>query len=321
MKTSLNVAVLFGGPSSEREVSRRSGRAVCDSLSRQGHYVTPVDVFDITLPEVSVENTDVAFLAMHGAFGEDGQAQTLLEERGIPYTGSGPVASKLAMDKVASKWKFRAYGMKTPDWTVATHRHSVEELEELCSRVGYPCVVKPRRNGSSVGVGLANDAGELADCAAQAFEIEDEIILEAYAAGREFTVGILDDSPLPVIEVVPASDFFDYNAKYVNSDTKYLLDVDLDADEIKLAQEAARKAHLALGCCGMSRVDMIRTGPGIFEVLEVNTIPGMTERSLLPKAAGKAGIDFARLCELIVELALKRPAAQRAAPAISHAAG
>jgi len=315
MKRSLSVTVLFGGPSEEREVSRKSGRAVCAALRLLGHEVTALDLEGTDLPNIDERTTDVVFVALHGRFGEDGQVQRLLEERGIPYTGSGAAASGTAMDKAMSKQLFAAAGLPTARWEVVGRRNTSEEILEAVKRIGFPCVCKPRCNGSSFGVSMVDELSAFPKALSMAMEFEDEALIEEYVPGRELTVGILDDRALPVIEIVSARGFFDYEAKYVDRHTEYIVDVDLPIELQRRAQELGEAAHGALGCCAMSRVDMIMTPGGEFRILEVNTIPGLTQRSLLPKAAQKAGVDFPRLCEIALELALRRPAAQRTVPA------
>ena len=300
------VGVLMGGTSSEREVSLRSGAAVAQALRDAGQSVVEVDLQTETGRELDDVKIDVAFIALHGRFGEDGTLQRLLQDRGIPYTGSGPQASRAAMDKVEAKRLFKAKGVDTPPHRVITRGDSVVLLEQCARALGYPVVMKPRAEGSSVGVTVHRDCSTLLDGAAETFRHDAVGLMEKFIAGRELTVGILDGTALPIIELRPKDGFFSYEAKYQRQDTQYLVDPSMSDLDKRRVQRAALEAHKALGCEGVSRVDVILTPLCSVHVLEVNTIPGMTERSLLPKAARAAGLDFPQLCWRLVELALRR---------------
>ena len=302
----LTVGVLMGGTSAEREVSIRSGQAVAQALKTLGHRVIPVDISSETGRELDGRRIDVAFLALHGRFGEDGKIQRLLQARGIPYTGSGPEASKAAMDKVESKRLFKMNGVETPPHRVIARGDSAALLEQCGRALGYPVVIKPRSEGSSIGVTIHEDRGTLLDGAAECFRHEEIGLMEKFIAGRELTVGILDGKALPIVELKPRRRFFDYDAKYQDPDTGYGVDPDMSDLDKRRVQRAALEAHKALGCEGMSRVDLILTAFCAVHVLEVNTIPGLTERSLLPKAARAYGVDFPQLCQKIVDAAFKR---------------
>jgi D-alanine-D-alanine ligase len=296
----MRIAVLLGGFSSEREVSLRSGAAVAKALRERGHEVCEVDVRDERVAGLDGARPDVAFIALHGAFGEDGGVQALLESKGIPYTGSGPAASRRAMDKVEAKDRFLAAGVPVaPHITVRRDEGERGVLERILA-FGMPVVVKPRAEGSSVGVTIHKVPDALDRGLAEAFRYHPEALVERFIAGRELTVGILEDRALPVVEMKPAREFFDYEAKYQDDRTVYIVDPPLGAAERERVQAAARDAHRALGCEGFSRVDLILTAAGEPCMLEVNTVPGLTERSLLPKAARAAGIEFPELCERIV---------------------
>ncbi|MEP9411201.1 MAG: D-alanine--D-alanine ligase [Candidatus Brocadia sp.] len=317
-----NVVVLMGGVSPEREISLRSGNAVAGALADAGFTVSCIDVKDERIEELDHKEADVAFIALHGYFGEDGGVQQLLELKGIPYTGSGVNASRLAMDKLATKKCFIDAGLKTPDYVVVTEFDELAEIQHEVMRLGLPVVLKPTRNGSSIGISVVKDIKNLQPGLKRAFEFGYEVIVEKYIKGREFTVGILDDMALPIIEIKPAVEFFNYNAKYKDDRTEYLIvkttlgengnndgsplrnDGYLSSSMYDNAQKMALHAHKILGCRGFSRVDMI-LGENKFYLLEVNTIPGFTEKSLLPKAASAAGIPFPSLCEKIVELAFQ----------------
>jgi D-alanine-D-alanine ligase len=300
------IGVLMGGTSSEREISLRSGAAVVEGLRSLGHTVVPVDLKTETGRELDAVRIDVAFIALHGRFGEDGRLQTLLQQRGISYTGSGPDASRAAMDKVEAKRLFKLKNVETPLHRVVARGDSVDVLEHAARALGYPVVLKPRAEGSSVGVTVHEDRATLLDGAAECFRHDPIGLMEKFIAGRELTVGILDGKPLPVIEMKPKTRFFDFQAKYQDPDTRYVVDPPLSDLDRRRIQKAALDAHQALGCEGMSRVDLIYTPFCSVYVLEVNTIPGLTERSLLPKAARAAGIEFPQLCWRITEHGMKR---------------
>jgi D-alanine-D-alanine ligase len=303
MMKQIQVAVLMGGPSAEREVSLRSGAAVARALRAAGAAVTEIDVRGpgFALPA----NTDVAFVALHGTFGEDGRLQQILEQRGVPYTGSGPAASALAFDKAAAKEAFVEAGVPTPEWvTLAIGPRDWGRI----GQIGMPAVVKPVSQGSSVGVRIVRARAELGPACEAAWQHDSRVIVERFVAGRELTVGIFDQQALPVIEVRPRNGWFDYHSKYTPGETEYLVPAPLSPLDAARAQHLARQAHQCLGCRDFSRVDMIATGDGALLVLEVNTIPGFTDTSLVPKAAAAAGLGFEQLCVRLVEMALARAA-------------
>jgi D-alanine-D-alanine ligase len=297
----LKIAVLMGGPSAEREVSLRSGVAVADALTATGAKVVPMDISDagFTIPA----DVDAAFLAVHGTFGEDGTLQGILEENGIAYTGSDSKASAIAFDKIAAKQTFLAAGIPTPAYEAFEIGHvPVPRLAQL----GYPLVVKPSRQGSSVGISIVAGEAELARACEVAGRHDRRLLAERYISGRELTVGILDGRALPVVEVRPKRDFFTYEAKYTTGQTDYFVPAALDKDIESRTKSLALRAHECLGCRDYSRVDLMLSSQGELFVLEVNTIPGFTETSLLPKAARAAGIEFPSLCARLVQLAMAR---------------
>lgn len=318
-----NVVVLMGGISPEREISLRSGNAVSKALKEAGYNVTCIDVKDEKLEELDHMDIDVAFIALHGYFGEDGGVQQLLESKGIPYTGSGIHASRLAMDKLATKKCFVGAGLKTPAYTTVTEFQDLAEIQEEVSNLGLPVVLKPTRNGSSIGISIIKNIYDLHIGLIKAFEFGYELLVEKYIKGRELTVGILDGKALPIIEIKPAVEFYNYEAKYKDDRTKYIIvektvreqnDTandnscvigSLSSATYKKAQELAINAQKVLGCRGFSRVDMLMDDKENLYLLEINTIPGFTEKSLLPKAARAAGMTFPMLCEKIVELAFQ----------------
>jgi len=301
------IGVLLGGPSSEKEISLKSGRAVCAGLSDLGLEAVPVEIVtdDIAANERLLQESGIncAFIALHGYFGEDGQIQEILERIGLPYTGSGPAASRLCMDKAASREVFLKNGFNVPRGVVFNKREGFRPaaLEELA----FPLVVKPACNGSSIGVSFADDLKQAEEAARAAFLLDDKVIAEEFAGGKELTVGILAGKALPVIGIVPQKRFFDYEAKYKKGITGYEIPAVISRESSAVAQAAALEAHNALGCNGCSRVDIILSEKGPV-ILEINSIPGMTETSLLPKAAAIEGIDFPHLCLRLLELAYEK---------------
>lgn len=298
----LDITVLSGGPGLEREVSLQSGHAVGGALESLGHRVT---IADISPEDTSALDrpADLFFIALHGEYGEDGGVQRELHRRGIAYTGSGPEASQLAMNKVEAKRRFRAAHIPTPPWTVLNADSDLSLLDAL----HLPAVVKPIASGSSVDITIARKPAELLAAARQLVDRYPEAMIERYITGREFTVGVIGDDVLPVCEIVTQRDFYDYHAKYAADDTQYLFDIDVPRETLAEAQSIARTAHHALGCEVMSRVDLMwEAATGKLFVLEVNTIPGFTSHSLVPKAAAHMGIGFEELCQMIVKLSLER---------------
>ncbi len=304
----LKVAVLAGGPGSEREVSLRSGRAAHKALCDAGFPAELVTI-DAALPEPF--EYDAAFLALHGRFGEDGTLQRILEDRHIPYTGSPADASFNAFDKILSKSLFIAHAVPTAGFTTVGKGDDSFARASAAAEVGFPLVIKPAREGSSVGISIVRDRAGLDAAFDSAFRYDSRVLVEEFIAGRELTVGILEGRALPLIEMRPKREFFDFEAKYVDTGTEYVINPELPEIVERSVAQAAVAAHRALRCEHFSRVDVIyneKRGP---MVLEVNTLPGLTERSLLPKAAGAAGLDYAALCETMLRLALKRASASK----------
>ncbi len=294
------VAVLCGGNSSEREISLRSGRAVYEALRNAGFPAELVDVRgEEVLAKLEARPVKMAFIAMHGKFGEDGQLQQLLQTRGIPYTGSGPGACRLAMDKAASRRRFEEKGLRIPKGIILEN-----PLDPRIPLLATPLFAKPAIGGSSLGVTCVRGNGDLARALEAAFREDARVILEEKIDGREMTVGILGEEALPLIEIIPARDFFDYEAKYADAGTRTEEPRDLGAGERRRIEETALAAHRALGCSAFSRVDLIVNSGGAW-VLEVNAIPGLTEKSLLPKMAARRGLAFDELCVRIMEESLK----------------
>jgi D-alanine-D-alanine ligase len=297
----MKIAVLMGGLSAEREVSLKSGAAVHQALVAQGFNAVAVDV-GRDLPQVLLRaGVEAAFIALHGRYGEDGCVQGLLELLQIPYTGSGVLASALAMHKLYSKQTFAASGILTAPFH-SFRRGEQVDLSELS--FGLPLVVKPEQEGSSVGISIVKEERELTAALELAFRHDEEILVEQYIKGQEVQVGILDDRPIGAIEIVPRNEFYDYEAKYTNGMAEHIFPARLAPELYEKAQQVGLKAHQCLGCSGYSRVDLLVTPDGECFVLEVNTLPGMTELSLLPEIAAKgAGLSFETLVKRIIESA------------------
>ncbi len=294
------IGVIMGGGSSEREVSLKTGRAVAQALEQVGHDVLRLELHPHQdLHElIRGQWMDSAFIALHGRHGEDGCVQGALELLGIPYTGSSVLASALAMDKLKAKELFRLYNIPTPPYYVTTAAQR-KSLVELHGSFGFPVVVKPRREGSSVGVAKANNLLELEAAVDAALRHDDSVLVERFVAAKEIAVGILDGRVLGAIEIAPKAEFYDYDAKYVSGETEYYIPARLDETRIRGVLNLAERAAQALDCTGAVRVDLLVTEGQNEYVLEVNTLPGMTETSLLPKIAEAAGYSFADLCDAI----------------------
>jgi D-alanine-D-alanine ligase len=330
----LRIAVLMGGTSAERDVSLASGIRITEALRSLGHEVVAVDtVAGVLTPAEeqrllagsvvktappdskalvrmnaamqgtlkSLPKADVLFLALHGGQGEDGTLQALLDLTSVPYTGSGHLASALAMDKDLSKHLFRAAGVPTPDWLMAP----VTE-DEVRAALGFPVIVKPSKQGSTVGLSVVKQPGELQPAIEMAFEHDDEVMIERFIAGRELTVGILGDVALPVGEIIAKHEIYDYECKYTPGMAVEEFPAQLSDEKTREVQELARRAFVSLKLRGYARIDFRMATDGSFYCLEANTLPGMTQTSLIPQAAAAAGISFSELCDRIVQLALEQ---------------
>jgi D-alanine-D-alanine ligase len=335
----------MGGTSAERDVSLASGVRVAEALRSYGHEVLSVDTAHGILsapdeqallsgkivktipPDVqalvrlnaqlpgtlrSLPQTNVVFLALHGGQGEDGTLQALLDLTGVPYTGSGHLASALAMDKDLSKHLFRAAGVPTADWRMAPilgigNRESGigDFATEVERELRLPVVVKPSKQGSTVGLSIVREIGALRDAIEEAAKYDDEVMVEQFIPGRELTVGILGDEALPVGEIIPVHEIYDYECKYTAGMAREIFPADLTAEETRTIQDLARRAFRALKLRGYARIDFRMSPDGVFYCLEANTLPGMTALSLIPQAAAAAGISFPELCDRIVRLALE----------------
>ncbi len=314
------VGVVMGGSSAEREISLRSGAAVVSALSGLGYDVSPVVLGsgNDALKELANADLDVAFLALHGRLGEDGCVQGVLELMGVPYTGSNVLSSALAMDKLKAKELFRLHNVPTPPYYVFGAQHSAADLEEVHGSFGFPVIVKPRREGSSLGVAKARNLSELAQAIECALTYDSSVLVERFIEAKEVAVGILDGRVLGAIEIAPKSGVYDFHSKYTPGMTDYFMPARLPAARYRGVLNLAERAAQALDTSGAVRVDLLVTEGQNEYVLEVNTLPGMTETSLLPKIAGAAGFGFPELCEAILERAMlhtgtPRRAAQAAA--------
>jgi D-alanine-D-alanine ligase len=341
----LKITVFMGGTSSERDVSLASGLRVTEALRSRGHEVVSVDTahgmlsasdeqamiagkivktippdvqalvkLNAQLPATlrSLPKTDVVFLALHGGQGEDGTLQALLDLTGVPYTGSGHLASALAMDKDLSKHLFLAAQVPTAPWTMAPkpatgdgRRATASDFAASVERtLGLPVVVKPSKQGSTVGLSVVKKIEDLDAAVEEAFKYDDEVMVEKFIPGRELTVGILGDEALPVGEIIPVHEIYDYECKYTAGMAQEIFPADLTVEETRSVQDLARRAFHALKLRGYARIDFRMSPDGVFYCLEANTLPGMTALSLIPQAAAAAGMSFPELCERIVELAV-----------------
>jgi D-alanine-D-alanine ligase len=296
------IAVLMGGPGSERDVSFATGRGVARALRSLGSEVTEVDVQgpDFELPP----GIELAFIALHGTFGEDGQVQRILEERGIAYTGDGVTESELAFDKIRSKEAFRRDGVATPYWQIVTNGQR--------PTIPIPFVIKAPRQGSTVGVHIIKNEREIDAAIADARKYDRELLIEKFVPGRELTIGVLGEQALPILEIIPKGGFYDFANKYpflnpgAGSGAQHVCPAKISEDRARAIQNLALRAHRSLGLQVYSRVDIMLPDEGEPSVLEVNTIPGMTDASLLPEAAAAAGIGYPELCARIIELSQQR---------------
>lgn len=296
------IAVLMGGPGSEREVSLATARGVAKALRSLGAEVLEIDVRNenFRLPD----DIDLAFITIHGTFGEDGQIQKILEDRGIAYTGDNASASEIAWDKIRTKEKFQEHGVATPAWEVI---HAGQK-----PTIPVPLVVKPAREGSTVGIVIVKTGEQLEPAIAEASKYDRELLIEKFVSGRELTIGILGDQALPIIEIIPKGGFYDFNNKYpflnpqAGGGAKHVCPANIDAEKTNEVQQLALRAFRAADLQVYGRVDVILPDNEPATVLEVNTIPGMTEASLLPEAASAAGISYTDLCARIIALSQAR---------------
>lgn len=293
------IGVLMGGLSSEREISMKTGTAVLNALKRIGLNAEPIIVDEKIVDVLRKKKIDIAFVALHGKFGEDGCIQGILEFLGIPYTGSGVLGSAISMNKLICRKIWEHEGIPVPPY------RTIEKGKPFSNPFGYPCVVKPVDEGSSVGVSIVDSEVELKDAIERAFEFSDKVLIEKYIKGKEVHVGILNGAVLGSVEVRPKRRFYDYQAKYLTGDTEYILPPTISSDVLRRLERTALKAHRAILAEGGTRVDAIVKGKK-FYLLEINSIPGMTEASLLPKIAKSRGMPFEVLVlEILKNASLK----------------
>ncbi|HZS13511.1 MAG TPA: D-alanine--D-alanine ligase [Candidatus Dormibacteraeota bacterium] len=315
--TALRVAVVCGGRSAENEVSRTSGQQVLQALRARGHQAERIEADEELWDALRGGAWDVAFLALHGRFGEDGTVQGVCELLDVPYTGSSLLATALCLDKAMAKRVLVAEGINTAPWRVVP-RHldpgaALSAMRETAAALGYPLVAKPNRGGSTIGLSIVRADGELAAAYHTAAE-HDTVLCERFVDGLEITIGVLGHNPpeaLPTLEIVSHRPLYDYAAKYTAGQSEHVIPARLPEEQRRAAQRAAERAHAALGCYSMSRVDVIVDRAGAPWVIEVNAIPGLTELSLLPDAARAAGIGFEDLCDRLVREAVQRHAEDR----------
>jgi D-alanine-D-alanine ligase len=308
----VRVAVLCGGQSAEREVSLRSGAQVLKGLCERGHHAEPVEMDAGAWDRLRTGDYDSVFIALHGRLGEDGTVQGMLELLGLPYTGSGVLASALAIDKTRTNQLLAAEGLAVPEFE-EMRRKDVEggEVERLVERYGLPLVVKPVREGSTIGLTIARDVDEAATGLVLAGRYDHRVMIQRFVGGVEVTVGVLatpEPEVLPTLEILYDNQTYDYDAKYTAGKSRHIIPARIPAPAREAVADAAERAFRALGCEGMARIDFIVDGASIPWVLEVNTVPGLTEVSLLPDAARAAGIDFGELCERLARHAVERHA-------------
>jgi len=301
------IAVLSGGTSAEREVSLNSGAAVLAGLREGGvnaHLVDPKETDVTRLKEMGFAKV---FIALHGRGGEDGTLQGLLDIIGLPYTGSGVMASAISMDKLRSKLLWQGAGLPVAPWVALTRREFEQGLDasvmESIAALGLPVIVKPSREGSSVGMSKVDEAGDISSALALAFQHDEEVLIEKWLSGPEFTVAMLGEEILPSIRIQPAGTFYDYEAKYLSDETQYFCPSGLEAEREALLNALVLKAWHVLGCRGWGRIDVMQDSDGQFYLLEANTSPGMTSHSLVPMAARQAGMSFSQLVVRILDQA------------------
>lgn len=301
------IAVLFGGTSAEREVSLNSGAAVLAGLREAGVDAFPVDPRDVDITQLKKLGFKKAFIALHGRGGEDGTLQGLLDLIQLPYTGSGVMASAISMDKLRSKWLWQGAGLPVAPWVALTRAQFSTglsaDVEQQIAALGLPLIIKPIREGSSVGMSKVSESCDLASALALAFQHDDEVLVEKWLSGPEFTVAIVGEEILPSIRIQAAGTFYDYEAKYLSDETQYFCPGLEDPARESVIQSLVLKAWNVLGCKGWGRIDVMLDSDGQFYLLEANTSPGMTSHSLVPMAARQAGMSFSQLVVRILDLA------------------
>jgi D-alanine-D-alanine ligase len=308
----LKVAVIAGGESAERTVSLASGAAVAEALAARGHQIVRIDPAQVDIAHYDWTGIDVAFLALHGRFGEDGHIQALLEQAGVVYTGSDPVASRLGISKSASKERFFQNSVPTPQYILIHESDTAQRILSHAQSLGFPLVVKPDTQGSSLGVSLVSSPDELPAALTKCFHLDSFGILEVAIQGTEWTLGVLDDNALPLIQITTNRQFFDFQAKYEDDATGYRFEFDVTSDVVRNIERAGRSACRAIGTRGLARVDMMLDKFQRPWVLEVNTIPGFTDHSLVPKAAARLGWSLGEMAERALQSCLQTSPVRRA---------
>ncbi len=299
------IAVLMGGTSAEREVSLNSGNAVLNALRVQGYDAHPVDPKEVSVLELKQHGFDRAFNILHGRGGEDGIIQGALEQIGLPYTGCDVMTSALTMDKMRTKMLWKGFGLPIAEMEIVT-KENVTELNpsKIVERLGLPLMVKPSREGSSVGLTKVNAVEELTAAVETALECDDTVLIEEWLSGVEMTVPVLDNQVLPAVQIIPDGEFYDYHAKYISDNTQYICPAPLSKAREEELHRLVKAAYDAVGCRGWSRIDVMTDSKGEFRLVEVNTTPGMTSHSLFPKSAATVGYTFEQLVEKILELSV-----------------
>ncbi len=297
------VGVLLGGMSSEREISLRSGKAIAEGLRKKGYHITEIDVGTDLPQKIKESGIEVAFIALHGKYGEDGSVQGLLEIMKIPYTGSGVLASSVAMDKILTKRILQERGFLTPLFAFFDAPKDTPENFANNFSLSCPVIVKPSREGSTIGIVRVKEASELVSALKEASKYDSRVLVEEFISGKEVTAGVVNGEALPLIEVAPKSGFYDFQSKYTKGATEYILPARLPGKLSREIQESTLEIYQELACEGCARADFIVDDQQRFFFLEINTIPGMTETSLIPKAAVHAGLSFENLVEKLLDSA------------------
>ncbi|WP_386689842.1 MULTISPECIES: D-alanine--D-alanine ligase [unclassified Lonepinella] len=299
------IAVLLGGTSAERDVSLNSGAAVLQALRSQGYDAHPLDPKEISVAELSEQGFDRAFNILHGRGGEDGVIQGVLEQIGLPYTGCGVMTSALTMDKMRTKMLWKGFGLPIADMEIVTKNTALSlDPQAVVARLGLPLMVKPSREGSSVGLTKVKAVEDLKAAVELALQHDDTVLIEEWLSGDELTVPVLGDEVLPAVQIVPEGEFYDYEAKYISDNTQYICPMPLSDERWQELRSLVKRAYDVVGCRGWSRIDVMTDSKGNFRLVEVNTTPGMTSHSLFPKSAKTVGYSFEQLVEKILELSV-----------------
>lgn len=299
------IAVLLGGSSAEREVSLNSGNAVLTALCNLGYDAYPIDPQQVAVANLKQMGFDRAFNILHGRGGEDGIVQGVLESIGLPYTGCGVMTSALTMDKMRTKMLWKAFGLPIAEMEIVTKTNRATfDAQQVVERLGLPLMVKPSREGSSVGLTKVKKAEELNTAVDYALQFDETILIEEWLDGDEMTVPVLDDQVLPAVKIIPEGEFYDYEAKYVSDNTQYVCPAPMSEQREQELKKLVKQAYDVVGCQGWSRIDVMTDSQGNFRLVEVNTTPGMTSHSLFPKSAATVGYSFEQLVEKILELSV-----------------